>query len=284
MINREPQRVLGLGNVLFAGYNAALGLEHINGPDAVFDKKYRVLCDELKLPFNDWGWRMVFDNKQLTQYSNALNLLGVGVVLSSSKIPEAKDLKYIDRDNVVYAYVRSNVWPRAFYTNNIVTYNSVAEFVKYINDGNGHPFVAINSKDVDSLLILQKLLHKSHFTSKQIVKANNYLLTNNTTHFTIHAPASGIVYLAEAGDPKDFIVTINGKKALLLTANYAFKAVVVEKPGTYRVVFKYWPAHLTLYLLIAILGLILWVASLFVFWSKFKKMKVYHDCLKGKYV
>src|SRR5204862_6117632 len=57
----EPSRIVGLGGVLFPGYNATLGLESINGPDAIWNRRYRELAESLKLPFlKAWGWRMEF--------------------------------------------------------------------------------------------------------------------------------------------------------------------------------------------------------------------------------
>jgi hypothetical protein len=99
------------------------------------------------------------------------------------------------------------------------------------------------------------------------VKARDYSLTNNSTSFTIEAPAPGVVYIGETDEPGDFIVTMNGKRVPYLTANHAFKAVLVDGPGKYRVTFRYWPAHLTGYLRLAFGGLVLWLAALILFWK-----------------
>ena len=56
-----------------------------------------------------------------------------------------------------------------------------------------------------------------------------------------------------------------------MTANHAFKAVVVDGPGQFRVTFRYWPAHLTGYLWLASGGLVLWVGVLIVFWTRHTK-------------
>ena len=63
---------------------------------------------------------------------------------------------------------------------------------------------------------------------------------------------------------------MNGKRVPYLTANHAFKAVLVDGPGEYRVIFRYWPAHLTGYLWLTFGGLALWLAALIMFW-KYRK-------------
>ena len=43
----QPFRAVGFGANLFPGYNAALGIEGINGPDALVNPYYRALTDAL---------------------------------------------------------------------------------------------------------------------------------------------------------------------------------------------------------------------------------------------
>jgi hypothetical protein len=100
----------------------------------------------------------------------------------------------------------------------------------------------------------------------QVVKASDYALTGNSTSFTIKAPAAGIAYVGEADIPGDFKVSVNGRAVPYFTANYAFKAIVLPGPGTFRVTFSYWPTHLTLFLVAAAAGAVLWTGAMAFFW------------------
>ncbi len=268
-INKAPQRVLGLGNAFFPGFNAVYGLEHINSPQAMFNKRYQALTIALKMPFTSWGWRMMFEDKQLAVYKNSLDFLNVGVILSPVKLNNASDMQYIADDSSLYAYSRNNVWPRAFYTNHIISYDSLKELVQRINESNAHPFVAMENEAFKQNSLLQTIRDDSTSQKNVITNATHYILTNNTTSFTINAKsAPGVVYLGEAGDPSDFIVTVNNKTVPCLAANYAFKGILIEKSGLYQITFRYWPAHFTQYLEICIFGLLLWCLILFVFWIR----------------
>ncbi len=266
----EPTRIVGLGSVLMPGYNATLGLENISGPDAMHNRRYRELTAALKLPYI-WGWRLVFNQHDLVTCKNALDFLGVGFILSSVEISEAGDAKQVDDDGSVFAYSRRNAWPRAFYTDRVILYDNAQSLAERISTGDGRPFVAVTQRSVDSNTTLRQLVEKHAPGSATIVAAKDYTLTNNSTSFTIEAPAAGVLYLGETDEPGDFIATVNGKRVPYLTANHAFKAVVVDKPGQYRVTFRYWPSHLTAYLWLAFGGLVLWLTALMLFWKRLGK-------------
>lgn len=102
--------------------------------------------------------------------------------------------------------------------------------------------------------------------------ATHYLLTNNTTQFTIEAPGAGVIYLGEVGRPADFIATLNGQPVPIFVANHAFKAVAVAQKGTYHVVVRYWPQHLTMYIVMAFLGLAGWAGFLWVFYRRYVRV------------
>lgn len=269
-ISAEPTRVVGLGGVLIPGFNATYGLENVSGPDAMFNRRYRELTAALKMPY-EWGWKLIFDRSHLVTHKNVLDLLGVGMVLSSAKIGEVAGVRQFDDDGTVSAYSRDSVWPRAFYTDQLVLYNDAQTLADRISTGDGRPFVAVEKQNVDGNSVLQRLAEKSSAGPGIVVKAGDYVLTNNSTGFSIDAPATGIVYLGEVGDPDDFVVTMNGERVSYVVANHAFKAVIIEKPGKYQITFRYWPAHLTLYLMLAALGTVTWLTICIVFWKRSRR-------------
>jgi uncharacterized membrane protein YfhO len=98
------------------------------------------------------------------------------------------------------------------------------------------------------------------------IPARDYRLTNNTTTFTINAPAPGVAVLTEAYVPGDFRVTLNGAPVDYFRVNHAFRGVRIRGPGKYVVSYSYWPRHFTLSLVMAAIGsliLIAWMITTF---------------------
>lgn len=267
-IDREPTRVFGLGNLMVSGFNAALGLENISGPDALFNLRYREIVTALNMPYV-WTWRMVFDQENIVTHQNALDFLGVGIILSSLEIQNLNHLREVDRDERIYAYARDGAWPRAFYTDRLGLYDNVQALADRISTGDGEPFVAMSSADVEANPVLSQLAQHPPAGPQAIVAARDYRLTNNTTSFTIDVPAAGIVYLGETGSPDNFVVEVNGERTSHVMANHAFKAVIVDGPGTYQISFRYWPAGMTGYLIASGFGLILWLITVLVLRRRF---------------
>lgn len=261
---RDPARVIGLEQSFVPGYNAALALETISGPDAVRIRAYAQLCDALALPYI-WQWRLLFSAADLARTAGALDFLGVRYVFSAEPLAP---LREIENDGRVSLYERQTAWPRAFFTDRIESYADVQGLARRIVTEPSRPFVAVAQNDAEAIAATAPF-RVAAAAPAHIVAATDYRLTANTTHFTVDAPSPGVVYLGEADAPGDFIATLNGKEAPIISANHAFKALVINEPGTYRVTFTYLPAHLKLYLTVASLGALTWMISMILFWLSF---------------
>src|SRR4030095_12895052 len=64
----EATRLVGLGAVLYPGYNATLGLENISGVDPMFNKPYRELIGALKLRYDESLYRILLNWHDLATY------------------------------------------------------------------------------------------------------------------------------------------------------------------------------------------------------------------------
>jgi hypothetical protein len=149
-------------------------------------------------------------------------------------------------------YESEHVWPRAFFTDGLVTYEREAEFIEFLQKGDGAPFAAIPLEEMDKQKELTAFVSNSApSANRQVTPAHNYVLTNNTTSFKVTASGPGVVVLTEAFVSEDFQLRLNGTPANYFRVNSAFKGVFVPQAGEYTVSYSYWPRYFTFSLLVA---------------------------------
>ncbi|MBI4244678.1 MAG: hypothetical protein HY606_11360, partial [Planctomycetes bacterium] len=268
----NPFRAVGFSSNLFAGYNAAYGIEGINGPDALMNKHYRQLVKEIPFDWN-WGWRIVVDEKKLTELRPFLDLLNVKYYLAShegnpAELPELRLLGAFDLN----VYTSRATWPRAFFTDKLSTYESVTEFVDMVKKGDGRPFAAFQKSDSEQYFELKDL--QGDQKSRVVVPVTDYKLTTNITSFTVDAPSKGVIVLTEAFLKDDFKVMLNGKPVPYFRINHAFKGVVVDAPGRYTVSFSYWPRNFTRSIWMFIVGILLMVSWVLFTLRRYRSLKI----------
>ena len=121
--------------------------------------------------------------------------------------------------------------------------------------GEGRPFAGIQGRDWAQLSPQPKV--SGDLRSRHVEAADHYVLTGNTTAFTVKAPAPGFIVLTEAYEPDNFRAWLNGKRVPYFRVNQAFKGIYVDAPGTYEVRYAYWPHALSRCLALSVLGLCL---------------------------
>jgi len=237
-------RTVGFGNTFSPGYDGIAGLESITGTDPLQNVYFRDLVITAKIPLI-WLWRWVVEKEQLKSTLPLYNLLNVRYFLDSVDAPEPPHpslFKVVDLDLKIYQ--NTEAWPRAFFVDKMVAYDSTAQFVALVMNSREGPFAAIQRHDLQDLPGIAANVASPG--SPDSVQARNYKLTNNTTTFTIDAPRSGIAVLTEAYLPDDFIVRINGSTGSYFRVNHAFRGVIIPSAGTYTISFSYWPRRFTL--------------------------------------
>ena len=249
----QPFRAVGLGDNLWAGYNGALGIESIAGADALMNPFYREFTELAGIKMA-WDWRLIVEQETLKELKPVYDFLNVRYFLSMPDGPPAASpgLEFAGQFDMD-VYRSTTVWPRAFFTDRLRVYKSPAEFVALIRHGDDRPFAAVEDTALAYKPSLQSLTGRQQHS---VIPATNYKLTNNTTTFTVAAPSKGVIVLAEAYLKDDFRVTLNGKPVDYFRVNQAFKGVEIEAPGTYTVVFAYWPQYFSLLLAISGVGLL----------------------------
>lgn len=260
-------RTVGVENILMPGYSPVLGIEGPSGPDAVRNRYMHEFLTESSLDVV-WAWRLVVHQKTIARLQRIYDFLNIKYYLATREEPPENipGLSLIGRFDLD-VYASDSVWPRAFFTDTLATYESTKEFVNLLNIGDGQPFAAISKTDLQANPTLAQFVHD--ITSRQVVAARDYHLTTNTTTFTIDAPQAGIIVLSEAYLDKDFQVTVNGHPAAYFRVNHAFKGVRIDGPDIYTITYSYWPRYLTLSLWSWMVGtgiLLLWLGL--VWWKQ----------------
>jgi hypothetical protein len=254
--DHSPYRVTGIGAVSFPGYQATLGLEGINGADALWSTYFRELTDLLGI-VRSWGWLTLVNEDELQRVSKGLDVLNVRYLLfpRASKLPA--DSSVVARSDLTVVE-RPTAWPRAYFDDNLLTYsdaNGLAELFA----ASQKPIAAVQAgeKDVPDAVTGEGL----------VVAATDYKITSNSITFSVDAPKKGVVVLGETFFERSFIATLNGKKVDWFRVNHAFKGIFIPEAGKYVISFTYRPPLFDLSLLLSAIGAGLFAAFLvFVPW------------------
>ena len=251
----EPVRVAGFGRVLTPGFNGVYGLENISGPDALVGGRYREFVDAAKLPVV-WDWRIAVSKGATPARLPLYDLLNLRYYLGTPGEEPAVvvGLKRVGTSDLDL-YESPTVWPRAFFTDTLATYQTADEFAQMVWAGDHRPFAAMQAGPASAGDLPAAL------AARQAVPATDYRLTSNTTTFAVDATARGLAVLSAVYEEGNFRVTVNGVPAPCLRVNHAFCGVAIPQAGHFSVRFEYWPRRLTPALWLAAAGLALLAAG-----------------------
>jgi hypothetical protein len=148
-------------------------------------------------------------------------------------------------------------WPRAFFADRVLAYDTTEEFLQMIRKGTGSPLAAVQRSDTAALSATHEF-QAGDGASHLVVPAKDFSLTSNNTTFVVDAPGPGVIVLTETyPDDEDFRATLNGTPTKYFRVNHAFRGVTVPAAGSYTISFSYWPKHFTLSLMMFGAGLVL---------------------------
>jgi hypothetical protein len=225
----EPTRVHGIGGAFIPGYSATLGIEHFSSADALTSGYLHDLVDAATIK-RQWEWRTLLLPEQMRATQKWTDLFNNRYFLGPRGETPPQSYRHLFSEDLE-AWESPTAWPRAFFTDRVLTYSSVAEFATLVN-GSSTPFAAV-----------QKGAPLSG--TGTVVAATNYALRANSTRFELHAPSPGVVALTETWFDGDIRVTLNGQPAEAFRVNHAFRGVKIPAAGKYTVEFSYWPRVLT---------------------------------------
>jgi hypothetical protein len=259
----EPSRGLGLRGNFFAGWVGMYGLEGVYAADGLTSPYYRELTGNLPGVDRAWDWRLFVDPVNVAKARPYLDALNVRHYLerTSDEAVLGQSLRLVQKGDLD-VYESPTVWPRAFFTDRLLVYDKVEQFVAAVGAAGGKPFAAVQRADLTAYPQLGVVWPA--ITSRRVTPATRYELTANTTSFSVQAEGAGVVVLTENYWPGDFRAEVDGVKARVVRLNHAFKGVLIEAPGEHRITFRYVPKHFPLLLGLSGVGLLLLAGSLVV--------------------
>ncbi len=265
-----PTRAIGIEGTMFSGYRAIYGIESVDGPDALFPKYFRLLSEELELPY-DWYWRMRFNNANIITNKNALDFLNVGYIFSENQTFNIG--KKIAEDGKLSIIKRDNPWPRSFFTSCFDVLDE-AESLKLVASNlknSNKTFLILDNKSfANSGVDL-----KSNCFDSKIIIPNSFIKSSNESiiHITTNRP--GVLYLGENFEENNFKVYVDGVESKVIRANFAFKSVFIANSGPHIVSFVYSPPSFVNLLKVSYFGLVLLLFMIIIYLkSYFSKSKV----------
>jgi hypothetical protein len=233
-----PFRTVGAELNLFGDYAAVYGLEDIRSCAPLSNRELVGLLRGFPGMSAPAEWIVNLDDPAAAH--SLLNLLNVKYILAPQgfKLLDGHGYQTVKQGD--FAVLENlEVWPRAFFSDGIVSISATNEFIQYLLQNGKQPFVAMTPGDIADTPGLARLQTNS---TASITPASHFELLPNLTTFDVHAVSPGVVCLTE-GQARDFIATANGTPKTILTVNRAFKGIYLEAPGDYHIVFTFKPHH-----------------------------------------
>ena len=234
----DPFRVVGVQWNLYGNYSAVYGLEDIRSCAPLSNSEFINFIRKFPGVKLRRGWIIEVADPLAAQ--PLLNLLNVKYLLTPPRVVMREGLDFRLKDSSDFGIVENlEVWPRAFFSDKVVSSSSTEEFIQQLLENGKQPFIALTPDEIEKHPEIRSLETTREAT---VMPATNYLLLPNSTAFDVHATSAGMVCLTE-GQAKDFTVKANGVPKAVLTVNRAFKGVYLDQPGDYHLEFTYRPRH-----------------------------------------
>jgi hypothetical protein len=233
-----PFRIVGFPWGFMGNYSAVYELEDIRSCSPLSNEGFMSLIRQF--PGVDLSSLWMIEVVDPVKAQPLLNLLNVKYLLAPPNVEMGGKLDFRLTDRSDFGVLENlQVWPRAFFANQVVSIASNEKFINHLLKNGPQPFIALTGEEIEKQPGLQQL---ETTNQAAISPATNYRLLPNSTEFDIHAPSAGMVCLTE-GQSKDFTALANNEPKKVLTVNRAFKGIYLGQPGDYHIQFIYRPRH-----------------------------------------
>lgn len=233
-----PFRVVGLQWSFMGDYSAVYELEDIRSCAPLSNGGFIDLIRSFPGVELSRYWKVQVVDP--VQAQPLLNLLNVKYLLAPPDVSDHERPGFRLTDRSDFGVLENLlVWPRAFFSDKVVSISSNEKFINHLLKNGPQPFIALTREEIEK----QPGIHQLETTNQATISpATNYRLLPNSTEFDIHAPSTGMVCLTE-GQAKDFTAKANNESKEVLTVNRAFKGIYLDQPGDYHIQFIYRPRY-----------------------------------------
>ncbi|HEY1109369.1 MAG TPA: hypothetical protein VGE76_12070, partial [Opitutaceae bacterium] len=258
---REPGRGFGIEGNFFPGWTGVYDLETIHGPDALVNPYVRELIGVSGLE-RVWDWRLHLGAAQMPVARPFFDALNVRFYFDyPRKDPALAKLLRPTHSADMDVYESPTAWPRAFFTDQLDTYQKPEELIAKFRTAEGKPFAAIQAADLPAQPRFAAL--PRDVASRTFAAATGYKLTQSSTSFRVRNDKPGVIVLNEAYWHGDVRAELDGARVPVVRINHAFRGIVVNTLGDHTVRFWYQPKNLPRNLTLCGVGAALLAASLF---------------------
>ncbi len=250
-VQGAPARSIGLQNNLFPGWTAMYGLEGVSGPDALMDPRYRELTEPVSARSSSGigasiSTLITWRRRGPSSISSTSGIISLCTAIAAALGAVLRPVQEADLD----VYESPTAWPRAFFTDRLWRYAQPADLMARILHGDGRPFAAVQGPDLPAGSPPEGL--PDDLAGRTVTPATAYRLTEDSTAFSIAAPAPGMAVLTETGWAGYAHAEVDGRPAPLYRVNQAFLGVFLAGAGPHRIVVTYEPRHRSLLLALSL--------------------------------
>ena len=183
----DPFRVVGMQWNLFGNYSAVYGLEDIRSCAPLSNGEFINLIRKFPGVELRKGW--IIEVVAPFAAQPLLNLLNVKYLLIPPRVVLQEGLDFRLKDRSDFGIEENlEVWPRAFFSDQVVSISSTEEFIQQLSENGKQPFIALTPEEIEKQPGLRQLETARKAT---VAAATNYRLLPNSTAFDIHAPSAG---------------------------------------------------------------------------------------------
>src|SRR5207253_10174461 len=126
--------------------------------DGLINRYYHELYAALPMEV-EGGWRIIVTEETLANLKPVYDLLNIKYYLStpSATPKELPGLRFVGMFDLG-VYRSDSIWPRAFFTDTLSSYETPSKFVEMVKGGDGNPFAMVAQEDLTHSSVLTKFL------------------------------------------------------------------------------------------------------------------------------
>ncbi len=267
--NKNQARIMTSPGLKAVNNGAAHGIAHDGGYDTLIEADYNTMAN-MAMGYDKNRQLMLmtlFNYGPFWQNQSVAWLLSdVPINRYSARQSQLFSRYFTLKEKVdgYYVYHNPDVLPRAYISHKVEKVASAEDlYSRLVKERITPEKVYLTPEDSQKFSFDLNELSNAEPDSAEEVKITS--LTPNRAVLTANLKSSGLIIMSDSPFP-GWQVAVNGQKADLLSINGGLHRAVLVPAGSHQIVFNFWPASLTIGLIVSLLTLLLAIICL-VFWA-----------------